>query len=103
MKNLIFAALMAVLAIISLSTSPASAAERNFTPVAFTQDHAPLSDRLMTATQRSRKAPGFAQSTCSQTGAPACASGQYCCHFNQLNQYGCCQDVAHCCSDGCCQ
>ena len=103
MKKLIFAASMAALAIISLSMGPASSAERNFTPIAYNQDHAPLGDRLMAASQRAKKAPVYAQAVCSQTGAPACAAGEYCCHFNQLDKYGCCQDVAHCCSDGCCQ
>jgi hypothetical protein len=103
MRNFVIAASMAALALISLSTGPTSSAERNFTPVVFNQDHAPIGDKLMTASQRSKKAPAYAQAVCSQTGAPACANGQYCCHFNQLDTYGCCQDVAHCCSDGCCQ
>ena len=102
MRSLFFAVSVVLLAFTSLP-SPASSAERNFTPVAYTQDRAPLGDRLMTASQRAKKAPVYAQAVCSQSGAPACAAGEYCCHFNQLDKYGCCQDVAHCCSDGCCQ
>src|SRR5471030_2812922 len=98
MKKLIFVALMATLAIVSLYAGPASSAERNFTPIAFNQYQAPLGDKLMTASHWSKKAPAYAQAVCSQTGAPACADGQYCCHFNQFDKYGCCQDVAHCCS-----
>jgi hypothetical protein len=100
MRNLFFAVSVVLLAFASLP-SPASSGERNFTPISFNQSSAKLGDRLVIVSHSSKRGPIYAQALCPPTNGAAC--GQYCCYFNQLNQYGCCKDVAHCCSDGCCE
>jgi hypothetical protein len=100
MQKLFFVIWFAVLALASLAT-PASTAERNFTPVSFSQSNAKIGERLVIVSHSAKKGPVYAQALCPPVNGAAC--GQYCCYFNQLNQYGCCKDVAHCCSDGCCE
>jgi hypothetical protein len=100
MRNLFLAVSFAVLAFIS-GPDPASSAERSFTPIAFNQPSAKLGDRLVIVSHSLKRGLKYAQALCPPTDGVACA--QYCCYFNALNKYGCCKDVAHCCSDGCCE
>ena len=102
MRKHFIVASFAALAVIAFCGA-APSADQNFTRVSFHPDRASAGDRLMTVVHRARKGPVYAQAACGPAGGPTCAAGEYCCHFNQLNQYGCCKDVAHCCSDGCCQ
>jgi len=102
MQNRFIALLFSAIALISLA-GIAPAADQNFTRVSYSQERVPVGERLNMIVQRARKGPTYAQAACGPAGGATCAAGEYCCHFNQLNQYGCCKDVAHCCSDGCCQ
>jgi hypothetical protein len=90
----------AVLMVGSFTAVPARSGEINFTPVALHNSDAPVIEKL----KRIKEGPTHAQTRCPPVNGALCArtGGQYCCYFNEIDAYGCCQDVNHCCGRGCC-
>jgi len=54
---------------------------------------------------KARKGPAYAETRCPAVNGPLCPQrgGQYCCYFNEIDAWGCCLDVNHCCGTGCCK
>lgn len=50
------------------------------------------------------KEPAYVQTRCPAVNGILCRpeDGTYCCYFNEIDAWGCCLDVNHCCGRACC-
>lgn len=87
----------------SFHATSAKGEETNFTPVALHYSDARVIEKPKRIIRR-QGGPIYAQTRCPPVNGALCAptGGQFCCYFNEIDAYGCCQDVNHCCGRGCC-